>query len=690
MTMRKDVDRKTNRVGNVKMSLSSASILTFITMGLIVSICVLIRLLPLRWGFYMSEFDPYFHFRVTSYIVKNGLGALATWHDNMGWYPFGRDIIKVAFPGLPITAASLHFFLNMVGVQIELFDLCVIFPIIMASLACIAIFFLGNLIGGREVGLLSAFFLALNSSYISRTSLGFFDDETIGVLGFIVMFYFFLRAIDREETFRNSVIYAVLSGVFLGYVSASWGAVRYPIDMIALYVFALIILKRYSRKLLTSYLITYLVGFLIAINVPKLGIRFLFESFNLPVYFVLLMMLFIELFQRFKEFKTRITLSSFLVGIIIVGLFTLSHFGVIVNPAGKFIGALNPAVRNPLIESVAEHKTSAWGSFYLDIGILILLIPLGIYFAIKEPTDKNIFLILFSGTSLYFAGSMIRLLLIAAPAMSLVSAYGLAKLLKPFFINLSEPQIISKSRRRLHLPRVGREYSLTAILVLFSLLAINFAVPQPRVYELSYSPTTIASASAPVRTSSTIPDWIETLEWMRDNLPKGSIVVSWWDYGYWITALGNQTTLVDNATLNMTQIQNVARIFLSNQTESLKLLKRYNATHIVIFTTFDDYARDVGWGDEGKWMWMARIAGLNEFDFGDYDNATGRWVWNSRGLNTTLVRLMNYGRMAKLGYPIEEPTYFKPVFLSSGTTIQTGNMNYHILVCVYEIKYPET
>lgn len=690
MTMRKDVDRKTNRVGNVKMSLSSTSILAFITMGLIVSICVLIRLLPLRWGFYMSEFDPYFHFRVASYIVKNGLGALATWHDNMGWHPFGRDIIKVAFPGLPITAASLYFFLNMVGVQIELFDLCVIFPIIMASLACIAIFFLGNLIGGREVGLLSAFFLALNSSYISRTSLGFFDDETIGVLGFIVMFFFFLRAIDREETFKNSVIYAVLSGVFLGYVSASWGAVRYPIDMVALYVFALIILKRYSRKLLTSYLITYLVGFLIAINVPKLGIRFLFESFNLPVYFVLLMMLFIELFQRFKEFKTRIALSSFLVGIIIIGLFTLSHFGVIVNPAGKFIGALNPAVRNPLIESVAEHKTSAWGSFYIDIGILILLIPLGIYFAIKEPTDKNIFLILFSGTSLYFAGSMIRLLLIAAPAMSLVSAYGLAKLLKPFFINLSEPQIISKSRRRLHLPRVGREYSLTAILVLFSLLAINFAVPQPRVYELSYSPTTIASASAPVRTSSTIPDWIETLEWMRDNLPKGSIVVSWWDYGYWITALGNQTTLVDNATLNMTQIQNVARIFLSNQTESLKLLKRYNATHIVVFTTFDDYARDVGWGDEGKWMWMARIAGLNEFDFGDYDNATGRWVWNSRGLNTTLVRLMNYGRMAKLGYPIEEPTYFKPVFLSSGTTIQTGNMNYHILVCVYEIKYPET
>lgn len=26
----------------------------------------------------------------------------------------------------------------------------------------------------------------------------------------------------------------------------------------------------------------------------------------------------------------------------------------------------------------------------------------------------------------------------------------------------------------------------------------------------------------------------------------------------------------------------------------------------------------VGYGEEGKWRWMARIAGLNESDFGGY------------------------------------------------------------------------
>ena len=663
------------------------SLLTGLIMALILSLAVMIRLLPLRWGFYLSEFDPYFHYRIAEHIVKYGFSSLATWHDTMGWYPYGRDIASVSFPGLAMTAASLYFILNAIGISLTLFELCVIFPVIMAALTCIAIYFLGKYLGGKEAGLLAAFFLALNSSYISRTSLGFFDDETIGILGIIVLCFFFLKSIDERQDTKSTLIYAFGAGIFLGYVSASWGAVRYPIDMLALYVLALLVLRRYSRKLLLSYTVTYAVAFFIAINVPKLGLDFLMESFNLPVYAILSLMLFIELYRKLQNFKNAPIILFAIIALISLAFISVLFYGLVKLPAGKFISVVNPFERSkiPLLESVAEHKPSAWGSFYVDLGFSVFLITIGAYFAARELTNKNIFLLVYGITALYFSSSMIRLMLIAAPAFSLLSAFGVTNLLKPFFKNLREIQGAA-ARRRFRIVRVGKEYSLTAIMIIFLLLTVNYAIPEPRIYRSAYSPTTIASASLPVRSSSTVPDWIATLGWMRDNLPKGSVVVSWWDYGYWITTLGNQTTIVDNATWNTTQIQNVGRMFMSPEEEAIKILKMYNATHVVVFTTFDNYGRDIGWGDEGKWFWMARIAGLNESDFGEYTQ--GGWAWNDLGKNTTIYKLMNYARGTKLGMAGNPPQFFKLVYTSPGTVFPLGRRNCYVLVCVYEVNYP--
>ncbi len=58
-------------------------------------------------------------------------------------------------------------------------------PAIMGTIAVFVIYFLGKDIGGKPVGLLAALFLALNPSYIQRTSLGFFDTEVVGVVALL-------------------------------------------------------------------------------------------------------------------------------------------------------------------------------------------------------------------------------------------------------------------------------------------------------------------------------------------------------------------------------------------------------------------------------------------------------------------------------------------------------------------------
>src|SRR5215813_2347724 len=68
----------------------------------------IMRSYPIKYGFYLNEFDPYFDYRATKYIVDNGLDAYWKWHDNMTWYPEGRDIPGTSQTGLHISSAILY------------------------------------------------------------------------------------------------------------------------------------------------------------------------------------------------------------------------------------------------------------------------------------------------------------------------------------------------------------------------------------------------------------------------------------------------------------------------------------------------------------------------------------------------------------------------------------------------------
>jgi len=261
---------------------------------LILFIAFTVRLLPIRWGFNLSEFDPHVQYRQTKYMVENGFFAWASWRDPMRWYPVSALGLSPApmFTSNPLTVDPI-------------FNFCVIFPVIMATLTCLVIYFLGRDIGGKEVGLFSAFFLALNSSYIGRTSLGFFDDESVGILGILLFVFFFLRSIEPERSLRNGLTYAVAAGLSLGYLFSSWGAALYPLGMTVLFVFILILLRRYSSRLLLSYSATFGVALFIVVNVPRLGFRYLTESTMLAVFGIFLLLCIYEASRHIRTLRMK-------------------------------------------------------------------------------------------------------------------------------------------------------------------------------------------------------------------------------------------------------------------------------------------------------------------------------------------------------------------------------------------------
>ncbi|MBN1245209.1 hypothetical protein JXA31_06410 [Candidatus Bathyarchaeota archaeon] len=707
--------------GRLRIQTSHASIICYSALLLILFIAFTIRILPIRWEIptgdvRLNEFDPYYQFSLTNKMVQDGLFSPYLENDGRGWinyqqwYPDGLDMSR-SLPALPMTAAVLYSIISWLGVNVNLMAFCSIFPVIFGTISCSIMYFVGKDMGGKAIGLFAALFLALAPSFLQRTALGFFDTEVLGIVGLLAFILMFLRAIDGNRSLRSSLIYSVGAGAALAYFIGAWGAAYFLVDLAVLFVFVLILLKRYSQRLLLSYSLTFGLALLIATNIPYISLGYLTSGAVIPVAGVFLLLCLLEVLRHNISARTKVLLTGASFAAVVGGFVALWQLGYMQDIAGKFITVLDPFIRsaNPLIESVAEHRIAAWGNIYFELGLGILFFLTGLYFTLRNPTNRNVFLLLFGATSLYFAASMVRLLVIFAPAFCLLAAIGILGILKPFYTLLREaPQIAVKSKRRI--ARVSKEYSGIVIFLVFMLLVANFAfAPQnggvPRVYGQAYAPITVSAASLPLggaNLAEPAQEWLDMLSWTGNNLQTTTVVCAWWDYGYWLSILGNVTTLADNATVNSTQIENIGFIFMAPEAQAMAMLEKYNAKYILVFTTLRIAAssdgsyyvvQPVGFGDEGKWSWMARISGqardrfiqtgfisaeaawTDEKDFGVVSNTTGAWTWNDAGKSSTVYKLLGYAkqRWAEVSgteynvVPDETgvaPTYFKEEYFA--------------------------
>ena len=225
----------------------------------------------------------------------------------------------------------------------------------------------------------------------------------------------------------------------------------------------------------------------------------------------------------------------------------------------------------------------------------------------------------------------------------------------------------------------------------------------------------------PIRPTETVIDWFYALNWMRNN-ESVKIVASWWDYGYWITIIGNKTTLADNGTLNMTQIEYIGWMFLSDETNATNILKKFESpiqgpvTHVAIFITFDTSGGDLGWGEESKWRWMARISekwtnrtdtvygnstlGKDWFDTnGDGSAQANELISNGIGNRTIIYKMMQnvkYEVSSQFGALPDDAfkKHFQLVYTSFGGSVKDGsyacNKDYlgaYGVIGIFEVKY---
>lgn len=545
------------------------------------------------------------------------LGSLLnflTYVDPSMWYPHAgaRNFGVTQNLGTPMTAVVVRHVFLLFGINFTIEQAAFLAPAFSGSLTVLVAYFLGKEIANKRVGLLSAFFLSFSPGHLQRSIAGFFDNEAVGVLFMLLTLYLFLRAL-RTGSFLTSFV----SGLSLAGLLLSWGGATYVTQLIALYGLIMLLSKKYSLRLLTAYAGTIVTALSIAVLYPREGPPIVLDINGLVPIGVLGLMIIISIYNNHKDkitslpfFTSRnleIASYSFVFGGI--GFFLLNFFiPIIPTFRAKFITVVVPFFRDssPILSSVAEQLIMTWGTMFRNMFLLVFFLPLAVIYLYRKPTENNIFLLVFLMTALYFSGSMVRLILILAPAASFGAAKAVEEILYPYAMVRQEKFFLSKRKRSVSVS-IGVEHVSVTFIIMFIVLGFNLLqgltiagqIIQPASISMEYK--------QPNGQIVSYGDWYQALDWMHRNTPQNSVIASWWDYGYWLT-LANRTLVTDGATINSTQIGNIGAMLMSSPDYALKIASYYDINYVVVVVAGGSVNLD---NDFGKVQWMVKIAEAN-------------------------------------------------------------------------------
>jgi len=577
-------------------TLSNEKIIVTIVLLISFLIALLLRLAPMRWGIYLNEFDPFYEYYLAEQIIKHSknsiLDGIAWWFswwfdsktkDTLFWAPIGRDVRATSQPGAAIFSSTIYWILSSIGFKVDLYTVHAFLPPIGASLAVFAIYLLGKEVRGIEVGLLSAILLSVCEAFLSRTNFGA-KHEGLAIPFMILFFYLFLRSYRAK-----SKALAFLAGISMGFVVLSWGAYLYPWNLVALSALIWLIYKPSDYKMAETFIISNLIAQLFIAITPRFGPRTAFLSAYSIVPMTANIASLVVLLGR-KAPLPRVSLRTavtYLLVITGVGLAVLWYLGLLQSFSGRVLAVIIPVWRVTGVTTVAEHAVPSWASFFSDYSSSMIFAILGGLLALRDARRdfKHMFISLFLFTSLYFAGSMVRLTLLLSPAVALLSAYAFVELTTGIIeVLIRKPSKYKLLRRQ----EVSKDAMALVLIVIFLLMGVS--IVNAKVALISHTPPLILTSSV----SSTynfnydyrFSDWLSALEWIKENVPENTIIATWWDYGYWISVNTRRNTTCDNATIYRKQIQKVAEAFLSSEDRAIEIFKELGASYVVIFEPF--------------------------------------------------------------------------------------------------------
>ncbi len=521
------------------------------------------------------------------------------WFDSESWYPLGRVIGGTIFPGIMVTSASIKWIADFLSFPIDIRNVCVFLAPVFAGLTSISTYFFTKECTNRpEAGLLSALFISIVPSYISRSVAGSYDNEGVAIWALITTFWLWVKAVNT-----GSILWSVGCTLSYFYMVAAWGGYNFIINIIPIFVLGTIFINRFNMRIYVAYSVFYVIGTIMAMLIPFVGFNAIRSSEHLASHCVFAIMniyVVIEYVRRNLPEEQFAVLTRLAFGLATAAFGFLFVFITVTGAtrwSGRSLTLLDPTYAKkyiPIIASVSEHQPTSWSSYFFDLQYLMIFIPVGFYFCLNHKvTYGKLFLGLYGVLSTYFSCVMIRLMLVVAPAACVLAAIGISEILRKMTKSIrasmvekaaiedeaaeaagASPEEDKKkgaaaktvkkaaagdknAKKKRYIPS---DIAIGVIMFLIWFLSSYIYHSTYMAAEAYSSPSIILASRRNDGSRVIIDDFREAYYWLKMNTKKDAKILSWWDYGYQITGMGNRTVLVDNNTWNNTHIATVGRV----------------------------------------------------------------------------------------------------------------------------------
>lgn len=593
----------------------------------------------------IHEFDPYFNYKLTKILNEKGFYYFWNYFDDRSWYPLGRITGPTLYPGLMLLTVLIYKFLHLLGFLVNIQILCLYIEPIFSILTCIMSYFLCKQIHPYNgVALLSAFFVSICPSHLSRSMIGAYDNEAISIFLLLLSLYSWIHCL--KEGSLSSALFCTFStyGMIL-----SWGAYTFILNVYSLFILIAIVFKKYTIKHCIMYNVCYVMITLLCLNTPCIShsvFRSMEHFLSHMVYILCGVLTISHFFIHYLKldetlFKKNVMKALFVSVFLIIQYVLLTKVILWSDRTKALFNPFYMSEGNPIVASISEHQPTSWNTYMLDFHILLFFYPLGIYISFQKNARFELFCFaVCSVVCLYLSSLMIRLLLILFPFLCILSSIGLSFLLNQLFsqwkgdsimtsttihgydsLNTLTKEKIQKEEfigaslsNEIHVQNEMNERThcimyiilcifLTCILIL---LLVLLMIHSTWCASFAYSETNIIFNRTTMHGNFYIDDDVRQMyEWINRHTQEDSRILAWWDYGYQLSVMSDRITYVDNNTWNPSHISTIGQFLSSNEERIKSLIEELNVDYVLI--SYGGYSKNSS-DDLNKYAWILKVA----------------------------------------------------------------------------------
>ncbi|MGC9209726.1 MAG: hypothetical protein ACP5FT_00415 [Acidilobus sp.] len=579
------------------------------------ALSVFIRLTPaFRYGLkYVNGNDPWIFYWLAKYFYEHGVSsqALKALTDvKVFWYPWGRNFLVSEYLGLPILTAIITKLMGKGPSYITAVE--GLLPVAFSAVGILGTFFAAYKITDSKLGALAAASVfAFYPVIVIDKSFATYPGKQVTGLAIIALALYFWASAYKSPSRYKALALALVGGLIGGSIAWLWGGYEYVALIMAVIILLDPFLVRPTPERFMRHFAAFL-GYLLAVaSSPAVGVRYFYHGLGLALVGVLLVYLFEAFMERLpldrlhltRTFNVKVHLWIILLG---VGLLVAASLSGLVFLPSRVLLALGivPATSGIVPLTVQEYMPISLSQAMAEYGPVLFVTIIGIIAFIyvlaarRErlgPTDTikvalfvlGVLFTIASVNEAYFAPSAAFFLALSAAASISI------------FTSMKVTRYDRKTRKATQRPDVA---GLGVGLVL-AIIVLGFAAYYaPQVYATMkleapavttgwLSPLSVPTPSG--RTKIIVPlnsAWLDALNYVKHNTSPNAVIVSWWDYGYWIEALGNRTTVDDGSTINGTQIEVVANVLTAPVNQSGAFLRMLrvppNDTYVLVYDVF--------------------------------------------------------------------------------------------------------